>query len=59
MERALTALFGEAERVARYGFTATELERQKLSSTRYLEQALIEKDKSPSGPLPTSSSATS
>ncbi len=51
VERALTALFGEAERVARYGFTATELERQKLSSTRYLEQALIEKDKSPSGPL--------
>ena len=37
--------------MARYGFTATELERQKLSSTRYLEQALIEKDKSPSAPL--------
>jgi zinc protease len=51
VERALTALFGETERVARHGFTATELERQKLSGTRYLEQALIEKDKSPSGPL--------
>ena len=51
VERALTALFAEAERVAQYGFTATELDRQKVSSTRYLEQALIEKDKSPSGPL--------
>jgi zinc protease len=50
-ERGLEALFGEAERVARYGFTATELERLKLNSSRGLEQALIEKDKSPSAPL--------
>ena len=46
-----TALFTEAERVVRYGFTATELDREKLDSQRYLDQALLEKDKSPSGPL--------
>ena len=50
-ERGLTALFTEAERVVRYGFTATELEREKLDSQRYLDEALLEKDKSPSGPL--------
>ena len=50
-ERGLAALFTEAERVVRYGFTATELEREKLGSQRYLDQALLEKDKSPSGPL--------
>lgn len=50
-ERGLAALVTEAERVARFGFTATELERQKVSSQRYLRQALVEKDKSPSGPL--------
>ena len=50
-ERGLAALVTEAERVARFGFTATELERQKVSSQLYLQQALIEKDKSPSGPL--------
>jgi zinc protease len=51
VEGALTALFAETERVARFGFTQTELDRQKVSSWRYLDQALIEKDKSPSGPL--------
>jgi len=50
-ERGLTALLSEAERVVRYGFTATELEREKLDSQRYLDEALLEKDKSPSGPL--------
>lgn len=50
-ERGLAALALEAERVARFGFTATELERQKVSSQRYLQQALAEKDKSPSAPL--------
>ena len=48
---ASTALFTEAERVVRYGFTATELDREKLDSQRYLDEALLEKDKSPSGPL--------
>jgi zinc protease len=50
-ERGLTALAAEAERVAQFGFTASELDRQKVSSQRYLLQALAEKDKSPSGPL--------
>jgi zinc protease len=50
-ERGLEALFTEAERVAQYGFTATELDREKLDSQRYLDEALLEKDKSPSGPL--------
>ena len=49
--RGLTALVAEADRVARYGFTATELERQKVSSQRYLQQALAEKDTTPSAPL--------
>lgn len=50
-ERGLAALVTEAERVARHGFTATELDRQKISSQRYLQQALAEKDTSPSAPL--------
>lgn len=51
VERALTAMFAEVERVVRYGFTASELDRQKLNSAQNLERALVEKDKSPSGPL--------
>jgi zinc protease len=47
----VTALLIEAERVVRFGFTATELDREKLDSQRYLDEALLEKDKSPSGPL--------
>jgi zinc protease len=50
-ERGLAALLTESERVVRYGFTATELDREKLDSQRYLDEALLEKDKSPSGPL--------
>ena len=51
VERALTALFTEIDRVARFGFTATELDRQGRSVQRFLENAAIEKNKSPSGPL--------
>ena len=51
VERGLSALFTEIDRVARFGFTATELNRQKLNLQRYLETAVVEKDKSPSGPL--------
>ena len=51
VERGLTALFTEIDRVARFGFTATELNRQRLNLQRFLERAVIEKDKSPSGPL--------
>jgi len=50
-ERGLAALLTEMERVVRFGFTATELDREKLDSQRYLDEALLEKDKSPSGPL--------
>ena len=39
------------DRVARFGFTATELNRQELNLQRFLENAVVEKDKSPSGPL--------
>ena len=42
IERGLTALFTEADRVARFGFTASELERQKLNTQRFLERAMVE-----------------
>ena len=48
---ALSALFTEIDRVARFGFTATELNRQRLNLQRLLENAVVEKDKSPSAPL--------
>jgi zinc protease len=51
VERGLAALFTEIDRVARFGFTATELTRQKLNLQRSLERAVVERDKSPSGPL--------
>ena len=51
VERGLAALFTELARVARFGFTAPELTRMKLNLERGLERAVIEKDKSPSGPL--------
>src|SRR5581483_6253371 len=51
VERGLAALFTEIDRVARFGFTATELEREKLNSQRFLQRAAVEKDNSPSGPL--------
>ena len=51
VERGLAALFTEVERVARFGFTATELDRLRLNLQRFLQQAAVEKDKSPSGPL--------
>ena len=51
VEQGLAALFTEVDRVARFGFTATELEREKLNLQRGLQGSVIEKDKSPSGPL--------
>jgi zinc protease len=39
----LDALFTEAERVARFGFTATELERQRTNYLRSIEQAMVER----------------
>ena len=51
VERGLAALLAEVDRVARFGFTATELDREKLNLQRGLRRAVNEKDKSPSGPL--------
>jgi zinc protease len=51
VERGLSALITEIDRVARFGFTATELNRQRLNLQRFLEKAVVEKDNSPSGPL--------
>ncbi len=39
IERGLGALFTEAERVARFGFTASELEREKTNALRGIERA--------------------
>ena len=44
IERALETLLDEAERVARFGFTATELERQKQSVLLNYQRLAIEKD---------------
>ena len=44
IERALDALLGEAERVARFGFTATELARQKQSVLTNYQRLAMEKD---------------
>lgn len=51
VEQGLAALFTEVDRVARFGFTASELSRTKLNLQRSLERAVVEKDKSPSRPL--------
>jgi len=51
VERGAAALITEVDRVARFGFTATELSREKLNLQRGLQRSVIEKDKSPSGPL--------
>jgi zinc protease len=49
IERGMKAVLAEAERVARFGFTATELDRQKQSLLRARERALAEKDNVPAG----------
>jgi zinc protease len=51
IERGLEALFTEAQRVVRFGFTTTEFDRQKRNIMRGLEQAVAEKDNHPSDPL--------
>src|SRR5688572_4332405 len=51
VEKGLTALYAEAERVRQFGFTQTEFDRQKASLLRGMEQALVEKDKRPSAQL--------
>jgi zinc protease len=42
--RGLRAIYTEGERVARFGFTATEFERRKATALRYFERALAEKE---------------
>lgn len=44
IERGLDALLSEAERVSRFGFTATELDRQKVNVLRNYERMATEKD---------------
>ena len=50
VERGLEALLLEADRVTRFGFTATELEREKQDTLRDYEQYAVEKDNTESGP---------
>src|SRR3954465_5182574 len=51
VERGLDALFTEALRVEKFGFTPTELDRQKRNIMRGLERAVAEKDNTPSSSL--------
>jgi len=51
VERGLAALFTEVNRVARFGFTLTELNREKLNLQRGLQRGAIEQTRSPSAPL--------
>ena len=44
VERGLDTLLGEMERVSRFGFTATELERQKQNVLRNYERNVMEKE---------------
>jgi len=48
IERGLEALLTEAKRVKQYGFTQTELERQKKETLRAMEQRFNERDKTES-----------
>jgi zinc protease len=45
VEPGLAALLTEGERVARYGFTSTELERHKREVLRWMEHAHLEREK--------------
>ena len=49
IERGLDTLLTEAERVARFGFTATEFDRQKQSVLRNYERLALEKENRVSG----------
>src|SRR5580765_522926 len=51
VERGLDALFSEALRVEKFGFTATELDRVKRNTMRGLERAVTEKENTPSSSL--------
>jgi len=49
VQKGMTALLTEAERVVRHGFLASELEREKANALRGLEQAYNERENLPSG----------
>jgi zinc protease len=49
VERGLDAILTEAERASRHGFTATELEREKIRLLRFYETAYAERAKTESG----------
>jgi zinc protease len=51
IERGLDAILTEAERVARFGFTSTELDRARANLARSVERAVIEKENQQSGTL--------
>jgi zinc protease len=51
IERGLTAMFAEAERVKQFGFTSSELDRQKANMRLFLERASIEEATWESGRL--------
>jgi zinc protease len=51
IERGFESLLREAERVKQFGFTETELERQKTNLLRMAEQNLAEKDKTESAQI--------
>jgi len=48
IERGLDTLLTESERVSRFGFTESELERQKLQNLRAIERAYAEREKTES-----------
>src|SRR5688572_24240709 len=49
IERGLETLFTEAARVARFGFTATELEREKTTALRSIERSYTSRESRTSG----------
>ncbi|NTU51754.1 MAG: insulinase family protein, partial [Candidatus Aminicenantes bacterium] len=49
--RGLRALYEEGEKVARFGFTETEIERQKREMLRYFERAMVQRETEDSGDL--------
>ena len=49
IERGLEVVFTEAERVARFGFTASELERQKINLLRGIESSYTDRENRSSG----------
>ena len=51
VEKGLAALFAEADRVAKFGFTQTELDRYRLTMLKFFEQLASSKDEHTSDSL--------